>query len=251
MYDLAQKLSHMKYGWLIILGFMVLISFPPMTGHTTIVTLCGFAYGMKGFFLGLAGSVLGATIAFVVLRFLFSKRLRRWSITNDGWTALETVVKTKGLPLVILIRMSPMPPWVYANTLFASIHTVALWQFVVATFFLTPKLLLHTFIGSRLAPLSDGEQREEMDTQTKIINGCLAGGGIILGIVASVVVYRLVQRQLRQLEGVSSSTEEDIIGALEEADEGAPLLRNLSSESLLEEGNRQQPLVIRDRDEDD
>jgi len=251
MYDLAQKLSQMRYGWLIIIGIMILISFPPMLGHTTTVTLCGFAYGMKGFYISLAGSVLGAAVSFVVLRFLFSKRLRRWSATNDKWTALETVVKSKGLPLVILIRMSPMPPWVYANTLFASIHTVALWQFVIATFFLSPKLLLHTFIGSRLAPLSDGKQREEMDTQTKIINGCLVGGGILLGIVASVVVYRLVQRQLRHLKDVSPSVEEDIIEALEEADEGAPLLINLSSESLLEEGNHQQPLVIRDRDEDD
>lgn len=63
-----------------------------MLGHTTIMTLCGFAYGMKGFFIGLAGSVLGAAIAFVVLRFLFSERLRKWSATNDKWTALETVV---------------------------------------------------------------------------------------------------------------------------------------------------------------
>ena len=89
-----------------------------------------------------------------------------------------------------------------------------------------------------------------MDTQTKIINGCLVGGGLLLGLLASVVVYRLVQRQLHHLKGVSPSAEEDIIEALEEADEGAPLLGNLSSESLLEEGNRQ-PLVIRDRDEDD
>lgn len=66
-----------------------------------------------------------------------------------------------------------------------------------------------------------------MDTQTKIINGCLVGGGFLLGIVASVVVYRLVQRQLENLKGVSSSAEEDIIEALEEADEGAPLLGNL------------------------
>jgi len=113
-----------------------------MLGHTTTVTLCGFAYGMKGFYISLAGSALGAAVSFVVLRFLFSKRLRRWSATNDKWTALETVVvgvcpglvrievftrdlvlqKSKGLPLVILIRMSPMPPWVYANTLFAVSH---------------------------------------------------------------------------------------------------------------------------------
>lgn len=250
MYDVAQKLSHMKYGWLVILGSMVVISFPPMMGHTTIVTLCGFAYGMKGFFIALAGTVLGAAIAFVVLRFLFSKRLRKWSATNDKWTALETVVKSKGLPLVVLIRLSPMPPWVYANTLFASIHTVALWQFIVATFCLSPKLLLLTLIGSRLAPLSDGEQRKGMDKQTMIIDAGLAIGGILLGIAASVIVYRLVQHQLRHLRGVSPSTEEDIIEALEEADEGAPLLLNLSSESLLEQGNNQ-PLVIRDRDEDD
>ena len=62
-----------------------------MTGHTTTVTLCGFAYGMKGFFIGLAGSVLGAAFVFVVLRFLFSKRLQKWATTNDKWTALETV----------------------------------------------------------------------------------------------------------------------------------------------------------------
>jgi len=249
LYDLAQRLSHMKYGWLIIIGFMILISFPPMTGHTTTVTLCGFAYGMKGFFIGLAGSVLGAAFVFVVLRFLFAKRLQKWTATNEKWTALETVAKTKGLPLVILIRVSSMPPWAYSNTLFASIHTVALWQFVIATFCLTPKLLLHTFIGSRLASLSDGEQREGMDTQTKIVNSLLAVGGILLVIIASVVVYRLVQSQLRQLKGVSPTAGEDIIDALEEADEGAPLLGNHSSESLLEEGNHPQPHTTRDRDD--
>lgn len=63
-----------------------------MTGHTTTVTLCGFAYGMNGFFVCLAGSVLGSAVVFVVLRFLFSKRLRNWSATNEKWTALETVV---------------------------------------------------------------------------------------------------------------------------------------------------------------
>jgi len=240
----------MEYGWLAIVGFMILISFPPMTAQTTTVTLCGFAYGMKGFYIALAGSVLGSSVTFVVLRFLFSKRLREWSATNEKWTALETVVKAKGLPLVILIRLSPIPPWAYANTFFASIHTVSLWQFIVATLFLSPKLLLHTFIGSRLASLSDGEQREKMDTQTKLINAGLAVGGIFIGVAASVIVYRLVQHQLRHLKGVSPSAEEDIIEALEEADEGAPLLGNLSSESLLEQGNHQQPLVVRDGDED-
>ena len=47
---------------------------------------------MKGFYVGLAGSVLGSSLVFLILRFLFSKRLRKWSATNDKWTALEAVV---------------------------------------------------------------------------------------------------------------------------------------------------------------
>lgn len=122
--------------------YTVLISFPPCIGHTTTVTLCGFAYGMKGFFIAAGGSLVGSATAFAVLRFLFSRRLRKWSSSNEKWQALEAVVvrshifsfhtrrwgvylsfplsqEAKGLPLIVLIRASPFPPWVYANSLFA------------------------------------------------------------------------------------------------------------------------------------
>jgi hypothetical protein len=97
------------------------------------------------------------------------------------------VQKAKGLPLIILIRISPFPPWVYSNTLFAvgelssqtlhptnpiieqSIQAVSFWQFVTATSFVFPKLLLHTFIGSKIAALSDGDQRDNMDTRKALM----------------------------------------------------------------------------------
>lgn len=63
-----------------------------MIGHTTLLNVCGFAYGMKGFPLAAGASVLGSAIVFVVLRLLFSKRLRIWSSTNEKWQALEAVV---------------------------------------------------------------------------------------------------------------------------------------------------------------
>lgn len=45
-----------------------------------------------------------------------------------------------------------------------SIDSVELWQFFAATFIVYPKVALFVFIGSRLAALSDGEQRKQMDT---------------------------------------------------------------------------------------
>ncbi|KAI0693578.1 hypothetical protein BC835DRAFT_1353287 [Cytidiella melzeri] len=166
MYDFAQKISHLRFGWLILVAIMTVISFPPCTGFTTSVTLCGFAYGMNGFFVAAAGTLVGSGVVFTVLRWLFSKRLRKWASTNDKWQALEAVIEAKGLFLIILIRASPFPPWAYSNSLFASIKPVALWQFLVATLIVLPRAALHVFIGSRLAALSDGETRKHMDTRT-------------------------------------------------------------------------------------
>ncbi|KAI0796582.1 Golgi apparatus membrane protein TVP38 [Abortiporus biennis] len=235
MYDLAQKISHLKFGWLLLGGILVVISFPPCVGHTTVITLCGFAYGMRGFPIAAAGSLVGSAVAFIVLRFLFSKRLQRWSSSSEKWQALEAVVEAKGLPLIMLIRASPFPPWVYANTLFASIEAVALWQFVVATFIVFPKVALHVFIGSRLASLSDGETRRHMDTQTKIINTCIVVGGVLIALLTSWVIYRSMQAHIRHLKGVSPEIDELAAEAIEEAEEGAPLLNNFSSDSLGDE----------------
>jgi len=49
-----------------------------------------------------------------------------------------------------------------------SIEPVRLWQFVVATLFVLPKICLHVFIGSKMANLSDGGRRSQMDTRKKL-----------------------------------------------------------------------------------
>jgi hypothetical protein len=87
-----------------------------------------------------------------------------------------------------LIRVSPMPPWVYSISLFAvgtlqsqeatslltfilhlqSIRTVSVWQFMVATFCSWPRYFLYVFIGSRLALVSDGKSRAKMDTGERL-----------------------------------------------------------------------------------
>ncbi|KJA29964.1 hypothetical protein HYPSUDRAFT_32005 [Hypholoma sublateritium FD-334 SS-4] len=224
LYDKARLLAAMQFGWLMLLAALVGVSFPPAIGHTTIITLCGFAYGLKGFWIGAAGSVLGSSISFLTLRLLFSKRLHAWSSQNQKWQALESVVTAKGLPLIILIRVSPFPPWVYSNSLFASIEAVKLWQFIIATCCVFPKILLHTFIGSKIAELSDGDQRGHMDTRTKILDILFVVGGIIIAIFASWTVYNLVQKHIRHLEGISPEIDELAAEAIENYDEEAPLL---------------------------
>ncbi|KAF5393707.1 hypothetical protein D9757_000113 [Collybiopsis confluens] len=224
LYDEATKLSHTKFGFLLLAA--LILSFPPMIGHTTLVTICGFAYGWKfGFLIAAVASIISSATVFLLLRLLFSHRLRKWTTKHKKFQALEMVVREKGLPLILLIRVSPLP-WVYSNLLFSSIEAVKLWQFVVATTFLCPKFLLHAFIGSKMAALSDGNQRKDMDLSTKILNGCLVGGGILIAIFTSWFIYTLVQSRIRELEAVPSDVDELAAEAIEDFDEEAPLLAN-------------------------
>ncbi|KAF7301353.1 hypothetical protein MIND_00700500 [Mycena indigotica] len=227
LYDNAEKLAQSQFGWLIIGLLIACISFPPLAGHTTLTGLCGYAWGVPtGFYIAAPASLIGAAFAFTTLRLSFRKRLHNFSKTNEKWQALESVISAKGLSLIILIRMSPFPPWVYSNVLFASIGSVALWQFVVATLFVFPKLFLHVYIGSLLAALSDGEQRKHMDTQLKVLNGVLIGGSIFITIVASWFIYTSIQAHIRSLPGIPPEIDELAAEAIEDSEE-APLLTSV------------------------
>ena len=97
------------------------------------MTLCGFAYGpLGGFAIAAPSALIGSALTFVILRLLFKQRIKDWTQRKTPWLAMEQVIRSKGLPLIILIRMCPIP-WVYSNALFASMEVVQLWQFVVAT----------------------------------------------------------------------------------------------------------------------
>jgi hypothetical protein len=72
---------------------------------------------------------------------------------------------------------------------------------MVATICSSPRYLLYVFIGARMASLSDGKQREHMDTGnclvrldetapdltigTKVVNGILIVAGVLTAVAAS------------------------------------------------------------------
>ncbi|WVQ90118.1 hypothetical protein IAS59_003895 [Cryptococcus gattii] len=130
--------------------FAILSSHPPLFGFMPTLTLIGFVYGIwPGFLIAGIASMLGAGIAFLSVRSFFLGLFKK----NDKWEAFGHVMRTKGLPLVIMIRYCPVP-WGVSNGLFASIESVKFWHFMVANLMIQPKLLLYVFIGSRLTSLA-------------------------------------------------------------------------------------------------
>lgn len=109
VYDLGQKTREHPLGWLFLamlirtfdlhvsqplssFQYTEIVSIPPLIGHTTLLNLCGFTYGMKGFLLAAPASLVASTVVFVVMRYLFSGALQSWSRKNETWKALEAVI---------------------------------------------------------------------------------------------------------------------------------------------------------------
>ncbi|GAA5857212.1 hypothetical protein JCM8547_009375 [Rhodosporidiobolus lusitaniae] len=201
---LADSIRKSPYGIGILFIIIVVTSLPPLIGYGTAQTLVGFAYGVQpGFWISAASCLGGGAFAFLVIRRLlhyFSPYLNR----NPTFSALSKAVKVKGLPLMIMIRLCPFP-YPYSNLFFASIDAVSFWEFMLATLCITPKLLLHVFVGHQTYLFSDPATRDSMDSTAKWVNALFMIGGSALGFGTSWYLYRQTMRYVAEAAGVDES----------------------------------------------
>ncbi|KAG2157652.1 Golgi apparatus membrane protein TVP38 [Suillus bovinus] len=199
VYDVSQDLRHLPYGYMLLIVAMIVASFPPFIGHSMLLHLFGFTYGLRGVIYAAIGTLAGSVIVFVTLRMMFTRRLRWWAPTNEKWQALEAVIRSKGMPLIILVRMSSLVSWSWSNSLFASISSVSFTQFFIATLFVFPKVTINVAIGSRLARFSDMKQRTRMYARVMVLNVIIIVGGILLTALASALLYYFILKEVKRL----------------------------------------------------
>ncbi|GAA6001783.1 hypothetical protein JCM10207_002318 [Rhodosporidiobolus poonsookiae] len=212
----ADDIRELPYGWAVLGAVIIVTSLPPLIGYGTAQTLVGFAYGVTpGFYISAGSCLLGGAFSFLVVRrliHLFAPYIHR----NSTFQALSQAVRVKGLPLIIMIRLCPFP-YPYSNAFFASIESVSLGEFLLATLAITPKLLLHVFIGHRTYLFADPESRKSMDSVSRWLNGVLMVGGSLLGFATSYYLYKLTMRYVAEADGVAQSDLE--AGLLDDVDE--------------------------------
>ncbi|GAA5835435.1 hypothetical protein JCM3766R1_004786 [Sporobolomyces carnicolor] len=199
MARLADNVRELRYGWLVLFSIVVVTSIPPLIGYGTAQTLIGFAFGvMPGFFISAASCLVGGVLSFVVVRKLvrfFAPFIHK----DKTFKALSNAVRVKGLPLIVLLRLCPFP-YPYSNAFFASVESVTLGQFFLATLAITPKLLLHVFIGHRTYLFADPESRHRMDPLSRWINLAFMVFGSLLGFATSWYLYRITMRFVEEAD---------------------------------------------------
>lgn len=206
-------------GWLIAFMLIFVTSVPPIVGYSTANTIAGFVYGFPmGWPIAASACIIGSLAAFMACRTVLSGHVNKLIGNDHRFVALGQVLRRDGILYLTGIRFCPLP-FSLSNGFLATIPSISPLSFVISTALSTPKLLIHIFIGSRLAIIA--EQGDAMPLRDKIVNytGMFIGGAI--GAAAGFIIYRRTMARAAELarEEATINAAEEGIGGYEDTDD--------------------------------
>lgn len=178
--------------WIVGLGFAGIAAFVAiyvvgavMLAPVVLLTvMAGFAYGFWGLPIVLVAATTGATLAFLIARYLARERVRAAMSRRRDLAALDRAVAEEGWKIVGLLRLSPLVPFNLQNYAFGATG-VPFIHFVAATFFgIIPGTALYIYLG-----VLGGAAGEA---------GPLKWAFFALGLIATIAVTALIARKARQ-----------------------------------------------------
>ena len=200
----AEKWKSTPGGWIVLWIITFCTAFPPMIGYSTCGTTAGFVYGAwEGWLILATATVAGSTCSFIVSRTVLKSWVERMVAHDKRFTALTLTLKQDGLKLLCMIRLCPLP-YSISNGAMSTFPSVSPGMYAAATAIITPKLLIHTFIGSRLAVIA--KSGEEMSGGTKAINYASIAVGAILGMGVGYYIYNKTVSRAAELEAEDQTT---------------------------------------------
>jgi uncharacterized membrane protein YdjX (TVP38/TMEM64 family) len=157
----------------------------------------GFVFGLAwGFPLVVTAATIGASLAFLIARYLARDRIKEFVARKPRFNAVDRAVSDEGWKVVALLRLSPLVPFNLQNYFFG-LTEVKLWHYVLATFFgIIPGALLYLYVGaigkaaagSGVPPGSGG-----------ILQWVFFGVGLIATAVVAILVTRKAKAKLEKI----------------------------------------------------
>ncbi|HQU44443.1 MAG TPA: TVP38/TMEM64 family protein [Pirellulales bacterium] len=163
----------------------------------SIMTLgAGFLFGVGiGTVTVSLGSVAGASAAFLIGRTVARGWVEEKVAQNRRFHALDEAIGREGFKIVLLIRLSPVFPFVFTNYALA-LTSVRFRDFVLASWIgMLPGTLLYVYLGSTLKSLAElASGGYQGGTAQKVFFAL----GLLATFVVTVVITRVARAALKQ-----------------------------------------------------
>jgi uncharacterized membrane protein YdjX (TVP38/TMEM64 family) len=183
-------------GWLIDLGFGGIVLFAAIYVVGTVVLApvamltisAGFAYGFWGLPIVLVAATTGASLAFLIARRAARDTVRRLLERRRKIAAIDRAIAEDGWKIAVLLRLSPLIPFVLQNYLFG-VTAIPFRHFVAATLVgIVPGAALYTCLGALGKAAGEGGTAR----------WALFGSGLLATAIAVVLVTRTARAKLHE-----------------------------------------------------
>ncbi len=146
----------------------------------------GLIYGIvAGTAIALTGAVIGASLAFLVARYLLRQNIEELTKKNPRFRAIDDAIGKNGWKIIGLMRLSPLIPFNLSNY-FYGITAIPFWQYVlVSAVGMLPGTLLYAYLGAIGRAGVSGSAASHNKWQYVLL---------AIGLIATVAVTILVNR---------------------------------------------------------
>jgi uncharacterized membrane protein YdjX (TVP38/TMEM64 family) len=163
----------------------------------------GFAFGLwKGFLAVSAGATLGASLAFLVARFVARDKIEAMASKSTKFQRIDNAIGKQGAKLVFLLRLSPVIPFNLSNY-FYGLTAVKFWPYVLVSWIgMMPGTFLYVYIGTagKAAVSAAGGEAVKQGWQYWTFMSI----GLVATIVVTIWVTKIARDALKKTADVKS-----------------------------------------------
>ncbi len=146
----------------------------------------------------LVAAIIGATIAFLMGRYLAHEWVWRKVQQHRRFHAIAQAVTKEGWKIVLLTRLSPLFPFNITNYAFG-VTQISLKQYILGSVGILPGTVLYTYIGSIAHELSTtGHSTASMPLGVQIAQWGLRLTGLVATVIVTLYLNRVAKRALNQ-----------------------------------------------------
>ncbi|KAK7028301.1 hypothetical protein R3P38DRAFT_3314789 [Favolaschia claudopus] len=160
--------AHNLAGAGIIIGAMIIVSFPPLIGHEILVILCGVSYQIgEALLVDTLGTLAGEIASYCVFKYACSARGQKLEENNIEYGAIAHIVRERGFWIVLVMRYSAIPAHL-STPMFATVGVPPL-VFLLAAILSVPKSFVAVYVGWSARPENDNSELAKI--MSKVVLG--------------------------------------------------------------------------------
>ncbi|KAG8834932.1 Tlg2-vesicle protein [Serendipita sp. 400] len=189
----AQWMKKFKYGWIVPIVVLFVISFPPLFGHEIVAVLCGVVWGLGvGFAIVAVGTLLGEIGNYYAFKYCCSARGEKLEKQKMSYACLARVVREGGFKIALIARLSAIPG--HFTTAVFSTCGMGIVVFTLAAILSLPKQFITVYLGVILEQSNDSPEEQAKNKTSRIISDVVLVITFLITVAAGWWIWREMQR---------------------------------------------------------